>query len=166
MATTDKLMNSKISQTKANVSDYINSLKAVLSLKSFIVTDGNGVFYFGGSLTYREDGENPQTPDIVVEINDNYLVGEVKKSLTNPKGFNNEEDYINYIEKDIICQLKKYDGKFKEIERENHDLFLLVPYRDIDAVGTLKIKYLEARRNKGEKIFKNPFGLLTFSIEA
>ena len=162
MSTSD---GNNIKARKAEIDNYVSSLKGVLSMKSLIDRDG-GNFYFGGNLHYAEKDGNAQTPDIVVGISGDYLIGEVKKSLRNPTTFENEEEYLDYVEKDIIEQMRKYDNKFQEINRSSHDIFLLVPYRNTEAVGRIRYQYLEPREKGPVRVFRNNFALITFSIES
>lgn len=153
-----------IANRKAEVDNYINSLKAILSLRLEIIKN-TGDFFFGGNLHYVDMETSAQTPDIVARVNTEYIIGEVKKSLRNPDNLPNDEEYLQYVKKDIFGQLQKYDHEFVELEGKKHDLILLVPYRDIKAVGIIKLKYLEPLEISGSKLFRNNFGLLTYSIE-
>ncbi len=165
MTSSNRSNDKEIAQRKAEVDNYVSSLRGVLSMKS-LIDKKNGDFYFGGSLHYAEKEGKAQTPDIVVGIGGEYLIGEVKKSLRNPSTFEKSEEYLKYVDEEIMEQIRKYDNKFKEIDKDSHDLFLLVPYRNNEAVGRIRYDYLEPHESSLEKVFRNNFGLITFSIES
>lgn len=154
-----------INERRIEISNYIKALKSVLCLRKLVSEKLRGDFYFGSKLTYKEPGgRDPQTPDFIVKLTDSIWVGEIKKALPDPTNFSSEENYIRtVIENDIIAQLKKYDESFKEIDK--HDLILLTPSRDVEAIGILKIKYLEKKASINERIFENNFALLLYYIE-
>ena len=157
----------KINERRKKIQNYIRALKALLCLRRMIMEKLSGNFYFGSKLNYKNtDGRDPQTPDFIVQLSDSVWVGEIKKALPDPIKFSSEEEYIRkVIEENIITQLKKYDELFKEIETDKHDLVLMAPSRDIEAIGILKIKYLEKKEQSGERLFRNNFALIVFSIE-
>jgi len=156
-----------IKKKRIEINNYFKALKALLCLRKMIIEKLSGSFYFGSKLDYKNpDGRYSQTPDFIVQLSDNIWVGEIKKSLPDPNKFPSEEEYIKkFIEEGIIAQLKKYDEPFKELEIDKHDLVLMAPSRDVEAIGTLKIKYLEKKEQSGEKVFRNNFALIVYSIE-
>jgi len=152
-----------IRKKRKDIDNYVRALKAMICLRKFII-EKQGEFYFGGNLHYTNssNSEPPQTPDFIVKLNNNIWIGETKKSLANPKNF---KDYTKeYIESDLIAQLIKYDKNFQEISVEKHDIVLLAPLLDNEAIGYLKIKYLENKEHKD--IFKNNFALIVYSIDS
>ncbi len=165
-----KMLNNKsteqiVNEKRIEISNYIKALKSILCLRKLVTEKLAGDFYSGSKLTYKEpNGRDPQTPDFIVKLTNSIWVGEIKKALPDPTNFPSEENYIRkVIEEDIIAQLKKYDDSFKELESQ--DLILLTPSRDVEAIGLLKIKYLERKEANNEKIFENNFALLLYYIE-
>jgi hypothetical protein len=154
-----------IKKRKIEIDNYIRALKSLLCLRKLILEKLSGEFYFGSKLNYKNPkGRDPQTPDYIVKLTDSVWVGEIKKSLPNPEKFKSEEEYIKkIIEQKLMLQLKKYDEPFKEVESDEHDIVLMVPSRDVEAVGILKVKYLE-KQPEDEK-FKNNFAIIVYSIE-
>jgi hypothetical protein len=131
----------------------------------------NGQFYFVSKLNYKTaNGRSPQTPDFITKLSDSIWIGDIKKSLANPDFpnhvFASEKEYVEkFIEKELISQLKKYDEPFKELNIEDHDLVLFAPNIDYRAIGYLKVKYLQAKKDSGEDIFKNNFAIIIYSVE-
>ncbi|MEK6910524.1 MAG: hypothetical protein AABW82_02015 [Nanoarchaeota archaeon] len=153
-----------ISKKMVEISNYITALKSLLCFRRFVMEKANGTFYFGANLNLKESNKT-LTPDILVKLPNGFWVGEIKKSLCKPENFPKNKDYIkDYIESRIINQLKSYDNSFKEIDSIEHDLILMLPKRDIEAVGYLKVKYLEKKEKEGIKMFNNKFALITYSI--
>jgi len=142
---------------RADINNYENLLKAVLALKKYFEEEKNAQFYFGGHLINSQKKENPNykgdTPDIIVETSSKSLLGEAKKSLPDPSTFVSKEQYIkSVIENKIMAQLKKYDADFENLKIKDHDVFLLVPEHNNDALGILKFDYLDK-----DKHFQNKF---------
>ncbi|OGY51228.1 MAG: hypothetical protein A3A02_01135 [Candidatus Buchananbacteria bacterium RIFCSPLOWO2_01_FULL_39_33] len=149
---------------RADINNYENLLKAVLALKKYFEEEKNAQFYFGGHLINSQKKENPNykgdTPDIIVETSSKSLLGEAKKSLPDPSTFVSKEQYIkSVIENKIMAQLKKYDADFENLKIKDHDVFLLVPEHNNDALGILKFDYLDK-----DKHFQNKFFLLVYNI--
>jgi len=156
----DKFVKNK----KIEIDNYIRALKSLLVLRKMIMEKLSGEFYFTSKLNYKNlKDKDPQTPDYIVKLNNGIWIGEIKKSLANPDIFGTEKEYIEkYIEGKLIAQLKKYDEPFKEFEVDSHDVVLMVPHRDVEALGFLKVKYLDKKQN----LFKNNFAVIVYSIEA
>ncbi len=153
-----------IEKRRAEINNYENLLRAILALKKHFEQDKKNKFYFGGKIV-NKDKEKYQnytgdTPDIIIQTNKRALLGEAKKSLPNPKESRSKKQYIKKIlEENIIEQLKKYDQNFENLVPKEHDIFLLVPEHENEAIGMLKFDYLEKK-----KPFKNKFFLLVYNI--
>jgi len=160
---TEQIINEK----RIEISNYIKALKSLLCLRKLVTEKLTGNFYFGSKLTYKEPkGRDPQTPDFIVKLTDSVWVGEIKRALPDPNKFDSEDAYIKkVVEEKIISQLKKYDESFSELEPEEQNIILMAPSRDVEAVGVLKIKYLERKETNNEKVFENNFALLLYYIE-
>ena len=121
---------------------YEKALMSLLSLKKIIENKYSGQFYFGGSLTPTGENKNVKTPDIISIINNFFIIGDLKRSLRAKIRNEKDEHYIKkYIEEKIFNQLKKYDSPFKEVS-EKHDIILVVPRIDTEAVSFIKFDYL------------------------
>lgn len=163
--------NQDIKNRNIEIKNYIKALKAIICLRKFVIENLKGEFFFVSKLNYaQENGRKPQTPDFISKLSDSVWVGDIKKSLANPDfpnhNFGSEKEYVEkFIEKELISQLKKYDEPFKELDVEKHDLVLFAPNIDYRAIGYLKVKYLQAKKDAGEAVFKNNFAILIYSIE-
>lgn len=148
----NKTMEDMIKKRRIEIENYFKALKALLCLRKMIIEKLSANFYFGSKVNYKNpNGRGPQIPDFIVKLSDSVWVGEIKKSLPDPNKFSSEEEYIKkFIERDIITQLKKYDEPFRELETDKHDLVLMAPSRDVEAIGILKVKYLEKKGQYGE----------------
>lgn len=145
----------------AECNNYQNLLRALLALKKHFESR-NSKYYFGGKL--KKEGKPDQTPDIVIELEGQELglIGEAKKSLRGRDPNRPKEEYIlEYIEGKIVKQLKKYDTSFDNFQVKKHNLFLLAPQANLDALGILKFDYLDKKKD----LFERTFSIITYSIE-
>lgn len=149
-----------IKNGKAECNDYRNLLKAMLALKKFLEGEKGAKYFFGEKL--KKKGKPAQTPDIIIKLRKGGLIGEGKKSLRGLLDNESKQEYIKrYIEKGIIKQIKKYDNKFDNLNISNHDLFLMAPRSDSEALGIIQIDYLE----EVESPFERKFSLIVYSVE-
>ncbi|HYD03916.1 MAG TPA: hypothetical protein VEC16_06490 [Alphaproteobacteria bacterium] len=148
-----------IEQRMADVNNYENLLRALVSLKKYVEENIGGKYYFGGKLL--KSGLDPQTPDMIIDFKDTLVIGEAKRSLCNPFPEENKDKYIKrYVEGKIISQLKKYDQTFQNISVDKHDLMLLAPETDNEALGILKFDYLDKNTNT----FERKFSIVVYSV--
>ncbi|MCL5018145.1 MAG: hypothetical protein M1416_00030 [Candidatus Pacearchaeota archaeon] len=150
-----------INKRKAEINNYENLLRAILSFKKFIEETLHAKYYFGGKL--KKEKNFDQTPDIIIELNkDEGIIGEAKKSLRKIGDKESKSDYIKeYVEKSIITQLKKYDTSFDNFKIASHDLILLAPQVDNETLGIIKFDFLDKKNN----VFDRNFAIIVYSIE-
>lgn len=154
------MIEKKIREERKNIDNYKRLLKTLIVLYKFTKEKYNGEFYFGGNITPK-NGKPNVTPDIIIKLDNNAIIGEAKKSLPEPENFESKEEFIKkVIEEKIINQLKKYDNEFSEIEAEEHDIILLVPESASNAIAILKFDYFD----KGNPL-KRKLALLVYTIE-
>ncbi|MEK6893942.1 MAG: hypothetical protein AABX10_00600 [Nanoarchaeota archaeon] len=150
-----------VRKRKAEFNNYESLLKALIVLKKYLEENLNARYYFGGKL--KKTGGSDQTPDIIIELNDTQgIIGEAKKSLRGLIQGESKATYLkNYVEGDLIKQLRKYDSAFDNFKVKEHDLVLLAPQVDSEALGIIKFDFLENNNNQ----FSRNFAILVYSIE-
>ncbi len=149
---------------KIDISNYIKALKSLICLRKMIINELSGEFYFGSKLNYKNKQGDPQTPDFITKLSNTAWIGELKRSLPEPKNFTSEEEYVEKIVEKLIEQLQKYDESFKELDSYQHDIILMTPSLATDAIGVLKFKYLE--KENVNNLFKHNFALLLYTLES
>ncbi|MGA9080746.1 MAG: hypothetical protein WB581_11035 [Halobacteriota archaeon] len=155
-----------IEEAKIEITSYVKALHAVLCLRKFVREELQGEYYFGQPMHYVANGRNIITPDMFVQLPDSVWVGEIKRSLRNPKAYGTNEEYVkSEIEERLVNeQLKKYDKPLEELSRDHHDLVLFIP-RDNYSAFRLHIKYFQAKQSENQQVFENIFALLSFGID-
>jgi len=160
------MTNNKVRKILEKINNYQQTINAILSLSHVLRWDNNNKNYYEDSFKFiarkmdtsnhnRISANNTITPDLIVQVNNNYgIVCEAKKSFPKNK---------DYWLKNFI-QLEKYDddliGWETEDERiETSDIILLthlklsVPVRD----------YIEEKISRDELKFNNNFSLIGFT---
>ena len=142
-----------IRKRKSDIQNYQQLIEGCLALKKCLEEDFGYSYYFGGKITPK-GVQNKKTPDIIA-LGEIPIIGDAKKSLKAPDGSAN---YIEqYIKGDLLNQMLEYDKEYVEIA--NQDLILFVPKMFNQAIGSLKLDFLE----KNDNLFKHNFVLLSFS---